>query len=646
MEILFVYIEKYNGIEKKGISLSSKFIISFDEKNKKLYIKESQFNLSSKFNANILDIKAIVGANGSGKTTLLKYLFEKGHTTILNIQDDYPKDFVIYLRDNVIVISSNDKYKILPSDIIDTRDSKGNILYCYFKEGFEWSKLHEFNKTGFIYFSNLFDNNYTEELRDSVNITTNYLIKKDKEIYYNSLSHDGFEQLDCFRINELKRQLNFINHNSDTVLEFKLPELLQMTIFDSERNRDRAFLENVSKEFSLEIEKFKNSKDPKEIEKLSSKEIIEQIEYYASLSNLIKKLNDFSVSRDLQNNPRKFYLDGLIITSVLNFVRYFHENFKVPSIDLTGEKNKLLKIVTENIIDSNVNIPNIIAQLIVYEKELSKNNEPHISNLFLADFGKINDFIIISEKLIISLEHFDKPPFLNHPFIIPTSNGIIKEWLDIYLFSKKGADFLDFTWRDLSSGELARLNLLSRFYDALGKETIIKKDNYIILIDEGDIFLHPNWQRKFINILNNDLAPLFGNKKIQIILTSHSPFITSDLTKSHLYFFTPIGNENDIHKETFAQNIFTLFNDSFYLESPIGEFAQNIIQDIIDILNKKKEFENKIELKNIIDSIGEQFIREKLSNMYYENYPKEYLTEMEKREKIIELKEQIRRLEK
>lgn len=52
----------------------------------------------------------------------------------------------------------------------------------------------------------------------------------------------------------------------------------------------------------------------------------------------------------------------------------------------------------------------------------------------------------------------------------------------------------------------------------------------MILIDEGDTLFHPEWQRTYLNDLLKGLKIIFKNtSSIQIIFTTHSPFVTSDL---------------------------------------------------------------------------------------------------------------------
>ena len=136
--------------------------------------------------------------------------------------------------------------------------------------------------------------------------------------------------------------------------------------------------------------------------------------------------------------------------------------------------------------------------------------------------------------------------------------------------------------------------------------------------------MHPEWQRKIIDFLSNLKAslPWLQNKKIQIILTSHTPFIVGDLPETNIIF---LENKKVVENstKTFGSNIYDLFKENFLLESCFGEFSRKKIKKVIDLLDKEngkyniEEIEkNIIEIEFIIDSIGEPLIKNRLDKMY------------------------------
>ena len=60
------------------------------------------------------------------------------------------------------------------------------------------------------------------------------------------------------------------------------------------------------------------------------------------------------------------------------------------------------------------------------------------------------------------------------------------------------------------------------------KEKAIEETSGVVMIDELDLHLHPNWQRHVVS----DLKRAFP--KIQFVATTHSPFIVQSLSKSEL----------------------------------------------------------------------------------------------------------------
>ncbi|WP_314850332.1 AAA family ATPase [uncultured Solobacterium sp.] len=157
---------------------------------------------------------------------------------------------------------------------------------------------------------------------------------------------------------------------------------------------------------------------------------------------------------------------------------------------------------------------------------------------------------------------------------------------------------IEFEWNGLSSGELALLNLFGRLHEIKDKV----KDNILLLIDEVDLGLHPEWQRRWVK----DVLPIIGNiltvrkKILQIIISTHSPIILSDIYTGDIIF---LSEKTD--NQTFGQNIYELFNSSFFLDRVQGEFSTKYISDISKILESKTI--NKDTKEKIKDFLSEYF---------------------------------------
>ena len=203
--------------------------------------------------------------------------------------------------------------------------------------------------------------------------------------------------------------------------------------------------------------------------------------------------------------------------------------------------------------------------------------------------------------------------------------------------------FLDFNWHPtLSSGQETLLSQFSLFYKYLQEQ-----DRLIFLIDEGESTLHPNWQKSYISYLINFLSSF--NKKIHIIISSHSPFILSDLPKENVIFLDTynaekspqkyprlniknLENENCINvskhidMNPFGANIHTLLSDGFFIEDGLmGEFSKRKIKEIktfyekvikekMTIENEEYYRQNRTKFLQIQKIIGETFLKKIIKN--------------------------------
>lgn len=161
-------------------------------------------------------------------------------------------------------------------------------------------------------------------------------------------------------------------------------------------------------------------------------------------------------------------------------------------------------------------------------------------------------------------------------------------------------DFFKFDWLPmLSTGEEKYLFQLATYYFHI--KEVIKHKNLLICIDEGEMALHPNWQKKYINYLITFLKNNFPEKRIHIILSSHSPFIISDLPKENVIFLEKGIQKKPLKEkeQTFGTNIHTLLSHGFFMEDGLmGEFAKGKIEEIKKFYEVIKKLEEKILLNN------------------------------------------------
>lgn len=193
--------------------------------------------------------------------------------------------------------------------------------------------------------------------------------------------------------------------------------------------------------------------------------------------------------------------------------------------------------------------------------------------------------------------------------------------------------YIDIRFTPLSSGEQALQNILSwlslvpSYENILSCSAVPIHDNILLLLDEVDLYMHPEWQRKFLKCLSDELALEYPNKHIQIIISTHSPLVLSDIPSSNIIYLEKNDEKCTIaqrseQNESFGANIYSLLKDSFFLKRSIGEFAYSRISEMIKELEKMKECSDDqdqrakcVEYRRLINIIGEPVLRKKLLMM-------------------------------
>ncbi|WP_419771229.1 MAG: AAA family ATPase [Candidatus Marinarcus sp.] len=203
-------------------------------------------------------------------------------------------------------------------------------------------------------------------------------------------------------------------------------------------------------------------------------------------------------------------------------------------------------------------------------------------------------------------------------------------------------------FNDLSSGEQHLLTFFSKLHFILDR--LEMKENIYILLDEPETKLHPNWNKKLVNYLLKFIknTRFLKNKKVIFIITTHSPFILSDLPKENVIFLKKdektgncINATNKVDINPFGANIHTLLSHGFFMKDGLmGEFAKSKIDDVIKYLNNGKDttINNDKDAQNIINIIGEPILKRELQRMLKNKM------ELSNKEEIDTIKEEIKEL--
>nr|WP_278002917.1 AAA family ATPase [Bacillus cereus] len=157
---------------------------------------------------------------------------------------------------------------------------------------------------------------------------------------------------------------------------------------------------------------------------------------------------------------------------------------------------------------------------------------------------------------------------LNSSVKISSNHILLQEFITCYVQSFMKKSYLHFEWLELSAGQVARLNIYSRLYYAMNRLSHHQKD-VVIIVDEGELYYHPEWQRKWLWYFLKSISSIYINKRVQVIISTHSPFILSDLPSQNIIFLKK-GDKGvqvieglEDNQLTFASNINTLLSNSF-----------------------------------------------------------------------------------
>jgi len=222
--------------------------------------------------------------------------------------------------------------------------------------------------------------------------------------------------------------------------------------------------------------------------------------------------------------------------------------------------------------------------------------------------------------------------------------------------------FLSFDYEDrkgrkyshLSHGEKSIFGQFINIVGDISNQMLVSRK--ILFLDEPGLSLHPQWQKNYMK----ELVTLCNKLELSfhIILTTHSPFLLSDIPKQNIIFLDTDENGNckvvdglKDKKETFGANIHTLLSDSFFMEDGLmGEFAKGKINEIIEFHNIVSEDRHKECLKKIYEKRKNRFWQTQsiIGEEYLKQIIKNHLVEIEKillgKDKAKE--EEIKRVEK
>ena len=587
MELLYIYIcDDKRNIKECEYNFSPNYKFSYRPKLKTFYMEKYDSLYSGWFGQNIVNITAVVGKNGSGKTNLLD--------CIIKALCGQSGGFIFYKHNNHI-------YSNIPKQLSDYKFTFEVIQFERFGSPLNSNFKEHINDTFVTFYSPSIDrnlsnrNSHYSKFKD---ISNSYILRQPLSRLTQEPEYARMSEVDIMQTNDLFRLLLLFVYSH---------EQKQHIVFETIKLPDY---------FELKLLYFSDT-EPQ----------------HPTYKSLVQNLSN----KGFKNRLKKFILTQIFLSN---------QHFPKEWNDKTTFEDVLLHL--NNGEDYRPNIFDTLC--ILYDSGGIKYTEERLSGLRKGyhEFSCSIRIKSITQAFITALYCYYNYIPIAAPY---ASFGTMEQNVsNAQIVINLG----------ISSGERAIYTFVSRLmgvifnkqgeiHNAVINKIIFNKEfdgkTIIILLDEPDLQLHPEWQQKFISLLLDLLYAYFPKVKFQIILTTHSPILLSAIPRKNVIFIhkNPDGKSvvcSDLNlKETFAANIHTLYNNSFFLDGvPIGEFAKHKIEEIYDRIES-----GQIDNNTLYDiyRIGEPILR----NILLQKYDRKRKT-LPNEERVFLLKEELAKLEK
>ena len=588
-QLLFVWVEKFRNIENVGFNFSNQYEINYDRQE------------------NEIIVHTVDGESA----------FKENHTKLLfNNEKHYLEDFFQIQNINNVTISqvsaligknSSGKSNII--DFILTAISTGS------RNKLQSNYILVFKRDDELCFFGKTNNNNLSNSK--VNCSNKNVSKIEPDKNWGSM----------FYSNVADNKEHVFNDSSVYNYSFNKINELQSNKIDFVSS---AFFEDTWKRLNTTDSPVKNVRFV--FNPISFLRIEKANDLDERLAGILKRYRK-AIYEESSSNANRFYY-GLVI----NLLCFLYENNH--DINPILEEVNLVGIdgFAEAIRILHPKVVLFIAEINEMSSDILKKDE------FDSYKNLINKFSLKDEEGKVVVYNLGEIDSYNNSILVDFNDDFKKILLDNQI-AFNNSSLITHDWSQLSSGLKAYLNLFSQLFDLSNKVAKLNTENILICIDEGDLYLHPEWQKNFLNDLIWFIEQIFTNTNIQLVLTSHSPFLISDLPKENVILLDkdckPDRQLNQ--SSSFGANIHQLYNKQFFLKNgAIGEFARIKISNILsELKNVDKTTLEKYE--KLISMIGEPVLRIRLEEelqKYVKMMGREALIEWHKSQ-ILQLNKEI-----
>ena len=632
--LLCMYVDDFCGIKKESFNfyIERRYMIKEGKIGRKSDEEIEDFPKNfwgiNGSNSNVSAVTLLIGENGAGKTTLMRLLIkwlcqlsvgnipqEKGALVISVDGEDKliafdggkPWTIGINKNDRIVCIEDKDKIEKLLSD----------IRLAYYTDTMTDLELNDTLTAEELEF--LQDDSLLTRLSNSMK--NRYTVESIK---------------DCIKREDFERQMKLFlrsMENPNIMPKFPLRYMKLTALKAGDEKSFKDVIDGNSKLIGEAIDFWNNvfardaiNNNLPDIARallwgVFSGTIISLIRWERTLPNLGKRIVTEQVRSSLRAYIRYDYYDWNTA-----FVRFFDNMF--------SDCEKEFRVVRHYEEFGTV-----------WNKQIKDNINRFLVILKNIENGEFLEKWMLSENSQnvweFKLEYFNE-----------NNKNILKEWRSLwecYLAVEQLMPQCRFDWKYASSGGKNQSNIYINLFNVVDEYSGTGINQLWLLLDEPDNTFHPDWERGIIRNLLKTCSVF--NINFQLLISTHSPIMLSDVPKQAAILLKTDQKKVKDEKEEkgrrikikqqifpktspFGQQIYTLFNDSFFMKNGIiGAFADlKIVKvykglyDIEKLLSKRKlaQDDNKVkgverdlkEYECIIKLIEEPLLHGHLSQSY------------------------------
>lgn len=160
---------------------------------------------------------------------------------------------------------------------------------------------------------------------------------------------------------------------------------------------------------------------------------------------------------------------------------------------------------------------------------------------------------------------------------------------------------------ELSSGQVALLMLFASLSSALEALSANGTKHVAIVIDEGEMFMHPAWQRKYLRDIMKFISRYRKSfKEIHLILATHSLIVAGDTPPNRLF-----DVKSGKMRNGFAHGPKEILSDIYGVQEFSGYLTENLYEKIIYFFESSKatSITNEEEAKDLINQIASSHLK-------------------------------------